>query len=178
MPRYVAFLRAINVGGHTVKMDALRRLFERAGLAGVETVIASGNVIFESASHDVRALESQIEAFLREGLGYEVATFVRTPAELAAIVRAEPFAQAAAREVHAIYVAFLPRAPDAATSCRFEASGTPDDLLRVVGREAWWLCRKRFSESKLSGSHLERTLGMPATLRNLTTVTRLAARLA
>lgn len=176
MPRYVAFLRAINVGGHTVKMATLRGLFEQAGLTGVETVIASGNVLFESASRDTPALERRIEAFLRKGLGYEVATFVRTPAELAAIARAEPFADAAAGAVHAIYVGFLPNAPDAETIRRFEASGTPDDLLRVVGREAWWLCRKRFSESTLSGAHLEKTIGMPATVRNRTTVTKLAAR--
>ena len=45
MPKYVALLRAINVGGHTVKMDRLRRLFEELGFKNVETFIASGNVI-------------------------------------------------------------------------------------------------------------------------------------
>jgi len=48
MPRCVAFLRAINVGGRTVKMDYLRSLFEDLGFADVETFIASGNVVFES----------------------------------------------------------------------------------------------------------------------------------
>ena len=62
MPRYVAFLRAINVGGHTVKMDQLRRLFERLGFSKVETFIASGNVIFESASRSAKALEKNTEA--------------------------------------------------------------------------------------------------------------------
>ncbi len=47
MPRYVAFLRAVNVGGRIVKMDELRRLFAGAGFADVETFIASGNVIFD-----------------------------------------------------------------------------------------------------------------------------------
>ena len=49
MIRYVAFLRAINVGGHVVKMDALRKLFVHAGLSDVETFIASGNVVFSSS---------------------------------------------------------------------------------------------------------------------------------
>jgi len=49
MPRYVALLRGINLGGHTVKMDRLKKLFEELGLKNVETFIASGNVIFESA---------------------------------------------------------------------------------------------------------------------------------
>ena len=47
MPRRIAFLRAINVGGHVVKMDHLRKLLTSFGLENVETVIASGNVVFD-----------------------------------------------------------------------------------------------------------------------------------
>src|SRR6185369_8391120 len=61
MPKYVAFLRAINVGGHVVKMDQLRALFEALGFANVETFIASGNVIFDSKSKNVAALERKID---------------------------------------------------------------------------------------------------------------------
>ena len=52
MPRYIAFLRALNVGGHTVKMDHLRSLFEALGFGGVESFIASGNIIFDTPSTD------------------------------------------------------------------------------------------------------------------------------
>ena len=78
MPRLVAFLRAINVGGHTVTMEELRRLFTSLGGKDVETFIASGNVIFNSRSRDIPALEHTIEQRLHAALGYEVATFVRT----------------------------------------------------------------------------------------------------
>ena len=78
MTLYIAFLRAINVGGRTVKMDRLRGLFEQVGYADVETFIASGNVIFRSPAEDTQALERQIEAHLAASLGYEVAAFVRT----------------------------------------------------------------------------------------------------
>ena len=74
MPKYFAFLRAINVGGHTVKMDYLRALFEALGFANVETFIASGNVIFETKSKDTNALQREIEKHLHQALGYEVAT--------------------------------------------------------------------------------------------------------
>ena len=83
MPRTIAFLRAVNVGGHTVKMDALRRHFESLGFSNVETFIASGNVIFETPFKNARTLESSIENKLRDALGYEVAAFLRTDAELA-----------------------------------------------------------------------------------------------
>ena len=67
MPRYVAFLRAVNVGGRIVKMDALRGHFAAAGFANVETFIASGNVIFDTRAKAGPALEAKIEAALEEG---------------------------------------------------------------------------------------------------------------
>jgi len=63
LAKYIAFLRAINVGGHTVKMDHLRSLFEALGFSNVETFIASGNVIFESKSKSTRALERRLRPF-------------------------------------------------------------------------------------------------------------------
>ena len=91
MTRYIAFLRAINVGGHVVKMDALRGLFESLGFSNVETFIASGNVLFETNLNG--NLEKKIESKLREALGYDVATFIRTDAELKAIANYKAFAQ-------------------------------------------------------------------------------------
>src|SRR5512137_351092 len=94
MPKYIAFLRAINVGGHTVKMDVLRQLFEALDFSNVETFIASGNVVFETRAASTRTLEKKIEQQLRAALGYEVATFLRTDVELAAIARYQPFSPA------------------------------------------------------------------------------------
>jgi len=86
MPRYIAFLRAINVSTHIVSMERLRGLFASLKLREVETFISSGNVIFRSPSRP-GPLEKKIEACLRQTLGYEVATFLRTDAEVAEIVR-------------------------------------------------------------------------------------------
>ena len=69
MPRYIAFLRAINVGGHTVKMDRLREIFESLGFANVETFIASGNVVFETTAGDTAALETQNRVGAASGAG-------------------------------------------------------------------------------------------------------------
>src|ERR1700761_1452901 len=89
--RLIAFLRAINVGGHTVTMTRLRQEFEALGLKDVETFIASGNVIFSARQADTAALAKKIETHLRKALGYEVATFVRTCDEVAAIARYQAF---------------------------------------------------------------------------------------
>src|SRR5688572_17321275 len=104
MPRHIAFLRAINVGGHNVKMETLRALFESLGFDEVETFIASGNVIFETKGAASRSLEEKIEKQLAGGLGYEVVTFVRSPAEVSAIAAYEPFPGA---EGNALSVALL-----------------------------------------------------------------------
>src|SRR5262245_62250290 len=111
--RLVAFLRGINVGGHVVKMDALKKPFEALGFTGVETFIASGNVIFESRSAPTAALERKIEAKLEAALGYEVRTFLRSAEEVAAVARQRPFAEARVRKAHALYVGFLAEAPPA-----------------------------------------------------------------
>jgi len=90
MPRFVALLRAINVGGHVVKMDRLRKIFESLGFSNVETFIASGNVVFESPATNPQTLEKQIESQLQKSLGYEVVTFIRSGSELAAIANYKP----------------------------------------------------------------------------------------
>jgi uncharacterized protein (DUF1697 family) len=172
MPRYVALLRAINVGGHTVKMDQLRTLFEALGFANVSTFIASGNVLFDSPEKDAAKLEQRIEAQLGQSLGYEVATFLRTPAEIAAAAAHEPVPRT---DGDALYVTFLRTAPDAEAAARLAALGSDDDRFAVHGRELYWWTRGRLSDSRITGAQLEKAMRQPGTSRNLTTVRKLAA---
>jgi len=175
--RYVAFLRAINVGGRRVKMAHLRKLFEALGFSNVETYIASGNVIFGSPAEDTRKQEQRIEDHLRESLGYEVATFVRSASELADISRYQPFDPSVLdAEGTSLYIAFLPAPPSTEAEQQLMAFRSEVDDFRVYGREVYWLCRKKIGESSFSGALLEKTMAMPATMRNATTVKRLAAK--
>ncbi len=175
MTLYIALLRAINVGGRTVKMDRLRDLFEQVGFSAVETFIASGNVIFDAPNEDGRALEQQIEGYLREALGYEVATFIRTPAELAAVSAFQPFPKADL-EGNTLYIGFVQASPGDDARQKLMALQTPLDEFQVNGRELYWLCRTSISQSAVSGAQIERALGVPTTLRNVTTVRKLAAK--
>ena len=76
MNKYVAFLRAINVGGNSgLKMDGLRRMFESFGLNNMQTYIQSGNIIFESKEDSAALLEKRIESQLVKALGYKVQLF-------------------------------------------------------------------------------------------------------
>ena len=177
VPRFVAFLRAINVGGHTVKMEHLRGLFEALGFLHVETFIASGNVIFESPITNIRSLEQEIESHLQRSLGYSVTTFIRSTAELATIANYKPFTPAELdTEGNSLYIAFLSDLPAAEAQQKLIAFRTDIDDFHFHGRELYWLCRKKMSDSLFSGALLEKTIGLPATIRNSTTVKKLAAK--
>lgn len=174
--RYFAFLRAINVGGHNIKMDILRSLFESLGLTGVETFIASGNVIFESSSSDPAAMEEAIAARLQQELGYGVATFVRTGEELAAIAFHRPFPLAELDTAQALNVAFLARPLDVPAVQKLMELRTDIDDFHVTGREMYWLCRQKQSQSTFSNNVFERMVGRQATLRGINTLRRLVER--
>ena len=177
MPKYVAFLRAINVGGHTVKMDYLRSLFAALGFTNVETFIASGNVIFDSPSKSTKALEKKIEASLQQTLGYAVATFIRSTSELLAIANYKPFSDAELSAAgNSLYVGFMAASPSDEAKQKLLALGLKLNDFHLHGREVYWLLRTKFSDSEFSGARLEKTLGMSATLRNSTTVKKLAAK--
>lgn len=176
MAQFIAFLRAVNVVGRVVKMDALRGHFEAMGFSNVRTFIASGNVIFQTNARDPRAIERKIEKHLRAALGFEVATFVRAAAEVAAVACHEPFGPADLRaDGHSLYIAVLRDQPTADAAGRLLGFRSAFDDFHVRGREVYWLCRGTLTESAFTGALLEKTMGMPATLRNVTTIRKLAA---
>ena len=179
MPKYVAFLRAINVGGHMVRMERLRELFVKMKFGNVETFINSGNVIFDSPAKNTAALEKKIEQTLEKALGYPVATYLRTPAELVAVTHHKPFSE---RELKAdgnlLYVSFLANSPDDDACTRLMKLRSPVHDFHVHGREVYFLRRTKVGESDYSGAKMEKALGCQSTMRNLNTVERLAKKYA
>ena len=176
MPRLYAFLRAINVGGHTVTMARLRELFEELGLTGVETFIASGNVIFDSSSKSPGALEKKIEAHLEDALGYEVKTFIRTAPELVALAAHKAFPEVRVQAARAYCVGFLNQPLDAAARKALDGLKTAIDDFHLNGREIYWLCKVGQSESKFSNMVFEKTTKARVTFRGANTVAKLAAK--
>jgi uncharacterized protein (DUF1697 family) len=129
-------------------------------------------VLFESTARNTATLERRIEAHLREALGYEVATFIRTAPEVREVARYKPFPAA---DVGVLYIGFVAQAPAPEAIQKLLRHTSPVNAFHVHGREVYWLCRTRSSESDFSGAQLEKALGQPATLRNSTTVTKIAA---
>ena len=175
MSRCIAFLRAVNVGGRIVKMDALKAQFEALGLTEVSTFIASGNVVFETRARDMAALEQKIEKQLFGAFGFEVHSFVRSVAEVAEIAACRPFDPRELENTAAFVVGFVARPFDTAQQQIVSGFNNELDAFHVQGRELYWMSRNRQSESKFSNATFERALGLRATFRSITTVQRLAA---
>ena len=156
-------------------MDRLREHVEALGFEHVETFIASGNVIFSSASRDVHAMEERIARHLREALGYEVPTFIRSRSELESIMTFEPTDPAPTDE--SVYVIFLPEAAAIDLRRSLDNLSTERDRFEFAGREAYWLIRGKLSESRLFGMGLAKmTGGASTTMRTMTTIRRLVAK--
>jgi uncharacterized protein (DUF1697 family) len=174
--RYVAFLRAINVGGHTVTMARLKQIFEGMGFSDVETFIASGNVIFATPMKDAARLKKKIEAQLEKVLGYEVTTFLRSDAEVARIAAGTPFPAAKVKASKTLLVGFMDAPFSSDTAKSWLALKTGADDFHSDGREVYWLCRDGQGQSKYFNTSFEKMLKIRLTFRNMNTVVRLAAK--
>ena len=177
MPHYVAFLRGINLGNRRLKMDELRAHFVAMKFTDVTTFIASGNVIFSSQTADAQKVAHQIQKHLKASLGYEVDTFVRTRAEVAAVAAHRPFSAVdLAHPGHTVHVAFLSDELSLAQARGLIACRTDVDEFSVNGREHYWLCRIKSNESTVWALASLRSLKLPSSsMRNLTTIRKLAA---
>jgi len=174
MSKFIAFLRAMNVGGHTVKMDRLREVFSSMGYSNVETFIASGNIIFASNTKDPSDLKKTIEHKLKNELGFEVKTFIRTTDELQAIANYKPFPKTKMDAAAALNVALLDSPLNEKSKKSITGLKSDMDEFQVHGKEVYWLCMKKQSESKFSNAVLEKTIGQSSTMRGLNTIRKMA----
>ena len=177
--RYIAFLRAINVGGRFVKMQDLKKAFEGLPVRNVETFIASGNVIFDASVKDPATLERKAEVCLKKAFGFEVDTFVRSLEELQQIAECQPYSEVASTgKGGTVYIGFLREAPDRKSHEKIRAVCTDVDEFCISSREVLWLHRDTAEEGLSGGPPLEKLLGLRATFRNARTVKRIAAKYA
>ncbi len=177
MERYVAFLRGINLGNRRVKSPELVAHFEAIGFEDVATFRASGNVVFVDPDGDTEAkVQARVEAGLEEALGYDVATFLRSAKEVAAIAARDPFdAAAIKRSKGKPQVVLLGRKPSAKAKKALEEITPDGDLMVVEGRELHWLPTVGLSETDLDTKALDAALGK-GTTRTAGTIEAIAAK--
>jgi uncharacterized protein (DUF1697 family) len=163
MTRYVALLRAVNVGGVKLLMADLAAMCRDAGFARVETYIASGNVVFESTLAPAK-VKAALESRLLNHAGKPVGVVLRTGQEMLAVLKANPFKTA---DPKFTYTIFLDEPPPKDAVAR--ASGIEDEELRLGKREIYV-----HYPSGMGRSKLKIPAAKAGTARNLNTVAKLA----
>ena len=176
MPRYIAFLRAVNVGGRIVKMAELKSIFKSVGMTNVETFIASGNVIYSTTCSPVPDLVSKIEPALKQALGFEVPLFIRTDSELTAISARKHtvFSQAEVAGAYSLNIGVMHAPLSAAAQNIIANFNTKCETFRPDGCELFMLLHTSVLNSKFSITKLEKAIGAGITFRNVNTMQRLA----
>ncbi|MBO9729437.1 MAG: DUF1697 domain-containing protein [Chitinophaga sp.] len=173
MAKYVAFLRAVNVGKRTVKMETLRQQLEAAGFKKVSTYIQSGNVMFESGSNNAAALAKKIEKLLLENYGFEVPTIIRSVAQLEAVVANTPFPEIVPDKQVQVYVSFLSVPAGAHAAGVIASLQSAAETLHMTDTEVYTMIKKDLVPKGLDViSQLEKKLGVPCTTRNWATVNK------
>jgi uncharacterized protein (DUF1697 family) len=176
MATYIAFLRAINVGGRFIKMADLRAGLCDNGFGDVESHIQSGNIRFTSSMRSAAKVELAVESALEELCGFTVRTIVRTPAQLDELTAygkglVAPSEASLKGDVRR-YVTFLKEDPDAELAAMMNGWDVAGERAHVKGREIYvWLAHPSH-EAKYSNARIERR-GAVATTRDWKVVSAL-----
>jgi uncharacterized protein (DUF1697 family) len=172
--RHVVLLRGVNLGPRNrIAMPELRELLSGAGFGDVRTYVQSGNVVLASDESPSEVARVSGELIAGE-LGLDLDVIVRTRAELAAVVGRDPLGDVAANPKR-YQVTFLASELEPATARRVEEAAAGDERVLVDGREVYAWHPDGVGRSKLATLLSGRSLGVPATARNWTTVTALLA---
>lgn len=172
MKTYVVLLRGINLGSRNrVAMPKLRDLLSEAGFEDVRTYLQSGNVVLASEG-SAASVARRCKQEIAKNLGLEIDVVVRTRAELAAVIRRDPLGKVA-KSPKRYQVSFLAAKPTAALVRKLEAAVVPPERFAASGRALYAWHPDGVARSKLWALLASRDLGVTATARNWTTVTKL-----
>lgn len=175
MPRYVALVRGVNVGGkNKLPMAQLRELLGTLGYTDVRTHLNSGNAVFTSAEAEPAALAQQIERALADTIDRPVRCLVRSGAELLGVIDANPL-RAQSSDGSKTMAHFLSAQPDPALLAEHDPCALDPDTIFLGERVIYQWCPDGMLQAPPVGGFAERYLDVAVTARNWNTVTKLAA---
>lgn len=162
--RSIALLRGINVGGkHSLPMKELAALFGKAGAMDVETFIQSGNVVFGAAAGEAAGIVAEVQRGIRAKFGFEAPITLRSAADLAKIVKGNPYV---GKEPASLHVAFLREKPAPALAKSLLNPGVDGEEFRLKGSEIYLCFPKGLAKTKVTNAYLDSKLKTISTLRN------------
>ena len=174
MTTYVGVLRAINLGSHNkIAMSDLRAMIEKVGFEEARTLILSGNIVFKSSSSSAGKVERMLEEASTKHLGVTTDYFVRSAKEWQAIIDANPFPKEAKRDPARLVMMCLRNAPSADQVKALQAAIKGSEIVKAVGRQAYFVYPDGQGRSKLTIQVIEKALGTRGTARNWNTVLKL-----
>ncbi|HEY1366019.1 MAG TPA: DUF1697 domain-containing protein [Gaiellaceae bacterium] len=172
MARHVVLLRGINLGSRNrVAMPALRAALEEAGFDDVQTYVQSGNIVLAGKA-SAKEVGRTVERLIADEFGLDVAGVVRTRSALARVVERNPLADVAS-DPKRYQVSFLDGKPTAAVLRKLEEAAAPEERFVHAGSEIYAWHPDGVARSKLWTLLAGSSLGVTATARNWTTVTKL-----
>ena len=175
MPKYISFLRGINMAGHyPVKMADLSALYKSLGFNDAETYIQSGNVIFSYEGDSQTAdIAGRIESAILRRFSYNVPVMIRTTEELKKILASNPFQAEHNFDPSKMIAIILYEKPGEEQLNKMKGIDYPPDKYEITGNEIFVYCPNGFGRTKLYTNFFEKKLGVIGTARNWKTITAL-----
>jgi len=172
----IALLRAINLGGHNaVSMSDLREFLTRLGFGDVQTVLQTGNLVFQDDRRTGAQLETLLETEAKKRLKLETDFFVRTATEWQAVIARNPFPKEAKRDPAHLVVMFLKDAAEAKDVKALQAVITGREVVRAAGKHLYVVYRDGIGRSRLTNAVIEKNIHTRGPGRNWNTVLKLGA---
>jgi len=173
MTAYVALLRGVNVGGaRGLPMIALRALFETAGALGVETLIQSGNVVFDSDENRGAGVVAAVGAAISREFGFDAPIVLRSAGQWRMLIDGNPYLQRGV-DPKTLHAACLSELPDPDRAARLDPHRSAPDEFELRGETVYLNLPNGVARSKLTNAWFDSTLGVVCTMRNWATVMRL-----
>ena len=176
MNRYVAFQLGINVGKRQVKMVELRELLEENGYSNVRTLLASGNVVFESDEVSLEKLTEKLDVLMTKHFGFAIKNIVRKFADIKKLVASDPFKHIAVTPLTRLYITFLSDKPITQHTIPHVSPDGGFVILFVTSTEV--ISYKTLSENSGTTDAMKilvQEFGKNITTRNWNTVKKIAA---
>lgn len=177
MTTYVSLLRGINIAGRrSIKMDALRAMYQSLGLERVSTYIQSGNVVFSTEETRTSYLEQIISSRLLDDFGLDVPVLVLSRDMLAKVIADNPWSSDESKAPERLFITFL-KVPSVAEQSlsRLTERKQASEELALTPHAIYLYCPEGYARTKLSNDFIERCLCTQATTRNWATTTTLLA---
>lgn len=175
---YIALLRGINLGKHhKVPMAVLRKEMEEIGFSNVQTLLNSGNVIFDGAPESEKKLEDRITSQLENRFDFHIPVLVRTAEEILELHNTNPFEEVTETENIRLYITFLKEDPQHELSLPWTSG---DGAFRIVEIQKRAICSVvDLSQGKSTEAMqiLEQLFGKNITTRNWNTIRRIAKKI-